>query len=398
MTSPSTTGATDEAELLAWRREFPSLSDSVHFISHSLGAMPRAAADHLREYADLWVSRSITAWEVWLPEIERAGDRIGRLMGAPAGSVVMNTNVSTIQAVIASCLDYGPERNRVVYSDMQFPTVSYVWKAEERRGAEVHIVPSDGVGVDVDALCAAIDERTLVVPISHVLFRSSFVQDAKKIVARAHQVGALVVLDTYQSLGTVPFDVVDLDVDFVCGGSVKWLCGGPGAAYLYVRPDLVPKFSPRVTGWFGHEKPFAFTMPEQRYAPGMWRYMGGTPAIAALYQARAGAEIIGAIGVDKIRRKSLRQTERMIALVDELGFELGSPRAAERRGGTVVFDFEGAGAVAAELNKRRFFCDHRPGAGIRVSPHFYTKDEEIDLLFAEIKKIGRPSAAGTLAY
>ena len=388
----------DEAALLAWRREFPTLEKSVHFISHSLGAMPRAAIEHMRAFAELWVEKSITAWADWLPEVERAGDRIGALLGAAPGTVLMNTNVSSIQAVLASCLEYAPERAKIVYSDMNFPSVSYVWKAEERRGARVHVVASDGIGVDVDALCAAIDHETLVVPISHVLFRSSFVQDAKRIVARAHEVGALVILDTYQSLGTVPFDVVDLDVDFVCGGSVKWMCGGPGAAYLYVRPDLVPRFAPRVTGWFGHEKPFAFTMPEQKYAPGMWRYMGGTPAIAALYQARAGAEIIGQVGVERIRRKSLRQTEKMIGMVDELGFKLSSPRAAERRGGTVVFDFDGSGAVAAELNKRRFFCDHRPGAGIRVSPHFYTKDEEIDLLFEEIRKIGTPSGPPTSAY
>jgi kynureninase len=389
---------TSDDELLAWRREFPTLENSVHFISHSLGAMPRGVIEHMREFTELWVNRSITAWEAWLPEVERAAERVGRLLGAAPGTVTMNTNVSSIQAVLASCLEYRPERDKIVYTDMNFPSVSYVWKAEERRGARVRLVGSDGIGVDVERLCDAIDEQTLVVPISHVLFRSSFLQDAKRIVARAHEVGALVILDTYQSLGTVPFDVVDLDVDFVCGGSVKWMCGGPGAAYLYVRPDLVPRFAPRVTGWFGHEKPFAFTMPEQRYAPSMWRYMGGTPAIAALYQARAGAEIIGQIGVDKIRKKSLRQTERMIAYVDELGFKLSSPRAPEQRGGTVVFDFDGSGAVAGELNKRRFFCDHRPGAGIRVSPHFYTKDEEIDLLFAEIKKIGKLAGAGTSAY
>jgi kynureninase len=316
--STDQTAANDEAELLAWRREFPTLENAVHFISHSLGAMPRAAIEHMREFAELWVTKSITAWENWLPEVDRAGERIGRLMGAPTGSVVMNTNVSSIQALLASCLDYTPARSKIVYSDMNFPSVSYVWKAEERRGAKVHLVASDGIGVDVDALCAAIDETTVVVPISHVLFRSSFVQDAKRIVARAHEVGALVIHDTYQSLGTIPIDVVDQGVDIVCGGSVKWMCGGPGAAYLYVRPDLQARFAPRVTGWFGHEKPFAFTMPEQRYAPTAWRYMGGTPAIAALYQARAGAEIIGQVGVERIRRKSLRQTEKMIAIVNKI--------------------------------------------------------------------------------
>ena len=375
-------------ELLGWRKEFPSLEGCVHLISHSLGAMPKKAADYLAEYARLWVERSITAWEVWLPEVERAAGRIGRLLGAPEGTVTMNTNVSAVQAVVASSLEYTPARNRVVYSDMNFPSVSYVWKAEERRGAEVVIVPSDdGIGVAAEKLCAAIDERTLIVPISHVLFRSSYVQDVMAIVARAHQVGALVILDCYQSLGTVPFDVVDLGVDFACGGSVKWLCGGPGAAYLYVKKDLIPRFQPRVTGWFGHEKPFAFTMPEQRYAPNVWRYVGGTPAIAALYQARAGAEIIAEIGVDKIRQKSLRQTSRALEIVDQEGFRLSSPRDPARRGGTVVFDFAGSHEVAAELNRRRFFCDHRPGAGIRMSPHFYTSDEELDRFFAEIKAI-----------
>jgi kynureninase len=376
-------------ELLPWRREFPALEGCVHMISHSLGCVPRRTAEHLREFVSLWEQRSIEAWEEWLPEVDRAAARVARLLHAPAGSVIMNQNVSTIEAVVASCFDYGPERNRVVYSDQNFPSVSYVWKAEERRGAQVQIVPShDGV-VDTEAMLAAIDERTLVVPISHVLFRSSFIMDAAAIAKRAREVGAHVVLDCYQSLGTVPFDVADLGVSFACGGSVKWLCGGPGAAYLYVRPDLIPRFAPRLTGWFGHEAPFAFAMPQQSYADGIWRYMGGTPAVAALYQARAGAEILAEIGVERIRAKSLRQTARMIELCDEAGYTLRSPRDPARRGGTVVFDFVGAGEVARELDRRRFYCDHRPGAGIRASPHFYTTDEEIDRFFAEIRKLHR---------
>ena len=377
-------------ELLRWRSEFPALEKSVYMVSHSLGAMPRAAYDHLRAYADLWVEEGINAWHDWLPEVDRAAERIGRVIGAPQGSMIMATNVSQIQALLASCLDYRPERNKVVYSDLNFPSVSYVWQAEQRRGAEVVVVPSeDGIHAPMERLLEAIDERTLIVPISYVLFRSSAIKDVPAVVARAREVGAMVLLDCYQATGTVPFDVVGLGVDFACGGSVKWLCGGPGAAYLYVRADRIPQFAPRNTGWFGHEEPFAFTMPEQHYAPGIWRYMAGTPAIAALYQARAGIEIIAEIGVERIRAKSLRQTSRVMQICDESGYRVNTPREPARRGGTICFDFEGSEAVAKRLNATGFLCDWRPRSGIRMSPHFYTTDEEVERFMSEVARLRR---------
>jgi kynureninase len=378
--------------LLEYRKQFPALEDCVHLISHSLGCVPEQAKDDLGEFFDIWRTKSITAWSDWLPEVDRAAERIAKIISAPAGTIVMNQNVSTIMAVIASCFDYkpGPEaRNKIVYESLQFPTVSYVWQAEERRGAKCVLVPAaaDGITIDTDAMCAAIDEHTLAVPMSHVVFSSAYIQDAKKICARAKAVGAHVILDCYQSIGAVPVDVVDLGVSFACGGSVKYLCGGAGAAWLYVRKDLIEQFAPRVTGWFGNESPFAFTMPDQSYAEGVWRYMGGTPAVAALYQSRAGQTIVGEIGARKIRDKSLVMTQACIDWVDELGMKLNSPRKAEIRGGSVVFDFVGAADVCRELNRRKYFCDHRPGAGIRIAPHFYTKAEEIDLFFGELKKI-----------
>lgn len=374
--------------LLEYRKLFPALENCVHFVSHSLGCVPAQAKEDLGEFFELWQTKSITAWSDWLPEVDRAGERIGKIISAPKGSVVMHTNVSTVMSVLASCLEYTPERNKVVYESLMFPTVSYVWQAEQRRGAECVLVPSkDGTTIDTDAMCAAIDERTLVVPISHVVFSSAYIQDVKKICARAKEVGAHVILDCYQSVGTLPIDVVDLGVAFACGGSVKYLCGGPGAAWLYIREDLTTQFAPRVTGWFGNEAPFAFTMPAQSYADTAWRYMGGTPAIAALYQARAGQTLIGEIGVRKIREKSLVMTQKCIDWVDELGHKLNSPRPAELRGGSVVFDFAGSGDVCRELNRRKFFCDHRPGVGLRIAPHFYTKASEIDALFGELKKI-----------
>lgn len=374
--------------LLEYRKHFPALEECVHFISHSLGCVPARAKDDLAEFFELWRTKSITAWGDWLPEVDRAAERIQKIISAPQGTVIMHQNVSTVMSVLASCFDYTPERNKVVFEATQFPTVSYVWHAEQRRGAQCVLVPSqDKITIDADAMCAAIDEHTLVVPISHVVFSSAYIQDAKKIIARAKEVGAHVILDCYQSIGTVPIDVVDLGVSFACGGSVKYLCGGPGAAWLYVRKDLIEQFAPRVTGWFGNEAPFAFTMPDQTYADNIWRYMGGTPAVAALYQARAGQSIIAEIGVRRIRDKSLVMTQKCIDWVDELGLTLNSPRPAETRGGSVVFDFVGSADVCRELNRRKFFCDHRPGAGIRIAPHFYTKAEEIDLFYAELKKI-----------
>jgi kynureninase len=371
----------DVAEsLLEYRKQFPALEECVHFISHSLGCVPAQAKEDLGEFFELWRTKSITAWGDWLPEVDRAAGRIQKIISAPAGTVIMQHNVSQIMATLASCFDYTPERNKVVYETSMFPTVSYVWQAEARRGAKC-------VLADPEGLCDAIDDHTLVVPTQHVIYSSAFIQDIKKLVARAREVGAHVILDCYQSIGTVPIDVVDLGVSFACGGSVKYVCGGPGAAWLYVRKDLVETFSPRVTGWFGNEAPFAFTMPDQSYADNIWRYMGGTPAVAALYQARAGQKLVGEIGVRKIRDKSLVMTQACIDWVDELGMKLNSPRPAEQRGGSVVFDFVGSADVCRELNRRKFFCDHRPGAGIRIAPHFYSKREEIELFFSEVKKI-----------
>ncbi len=377
-----------ERPLAAYRDEFPALARSTYMVSHSLGAMPRRAAAELAEFGRLWVEKGITAWDDWLPEVDAAARRVGRIINAPDGSMVMATNVSQVQALLASCLEYRPGKDKVVYSELEFPTVSYVWWEERRRGADVVVVPSpDGIRLGLDRFLSAIDERTIAVPLSHVLFRTSTITEVEKVVARAREVGAMVILDCYQSTGTIPVDVQALGVDFACGGSVKWLCGGPGAAYLYVRPDRVPQLSPRTTGWFAHEKPFAFTMPEQRYAPGVWRYMAGTPAIAALYQARAGAELVAEIGVPRIRAASLRMTQKIIWACDEAGYTVSTPRDPPGRGGTVCFDFPGADRVSEGLNRRGFFCDHRPGAGIRVSPHFYSTDDEVARFLDEVARL-----------
>ena len=376
-------------DLLKWRSEFPIVNQTVYLISHSLGAMPKATYDRLNEYADIWATRGVRAWaEGWWQMPVTVGDEVGRIIGAEPGSVVMHQNVSICQSLILSCFEPTPKRNKIVYSELNFPSVMYVYEAHAREGKlRIHEVKSDdGITVPLERMLAAIDEETLLVPFSHVLFKSAFLQDAKAIIDRAHEVGAMVVLDAYQSAGTVPFNVKELGVDFATGGSVKWLCGGPGAGYLYIRPDLHRTLEPKTTGWMAHEDPFAFAT-EHRYASNVTRFLHGSPAIPALYAAQSGYRIINEIGVERIRAKSVRQTTYLIALAEEAGFTVTSPKDASQRGGTITLMHEHAAAVAAELINRDFIVDYRPGAGVRISPHFYTKDEELELIIEEMKSI-----------
>jgi kynureninase len=377
-------------ELLKWRAEFPILGKAVYLISHSLGAMPRGTYHSLQDYAEMWATRGVRAWaEGWWEMPVTLGDEVARIIGADPGTIVMHQNVSICQSLILSCFEPEPKRNKIVYSELNFPSVMYVYEAHAREGRlRIETVKSDdGITVPLERMLAAIDEETLLVPISHVLFKSAFLQDARAITKRAHEVGARVVLDTYQSAGTVPFSVKDLNVDFATGGSVKWLCGGPGAGYLYVRPDLHSKLEPKTTGWMAHEAPFTFEGGMIRYASGINRFLHGSPSVPALYAAQSGYRIINEIGVRQIRAKSVRQTERLIALAEEAGFRVTSPRDSNQRGGTVTIAAEHAAAMTAELIRREFIVDYRPGAGVRVSPHFYTTDEEIELVVREMKTI-----------
>jgi len=378
-------------DLLKYRSEFPILDQTVYLISHSLGAMPRATYDRLREYADLWAARGVRAWaEGWWDMPVTIGNEVARIIGADRDTVVMHQNVSICQSLILSCLlpPKDPKRNKIVYEELNFPSVMYVYEAHARaHGLRIERVKSDdATTMPLERMLAAIDEETLLVPISHVLFKSAFLQDAKAITERAHEVGAMVVLDTYQSAGTVPFSVKDFAVDFATGGSVKWLCGGPGAGYLYVRLDLIDELQPKTTGWMAHEHPFAFET-EMHYAPNITRFLHGSPAIPALYAAQSGYEIINQIGVERIREKSVRQTGHLISLAREAGFRVTSPKDPAQRGGTITVWDDNAAALTKELIRREFIVDYRPGAGVRISPHFYTKDEELELVIAELKNI-----------
>lgn len=378
--------------LLHWRKEFPILAHTTYMISHSLGPMPLRTKAALAEYAEVWATRGIRAWEEgWWDMPVTCGNLIASIIGAPQGRVIIHQNVSICQTIVTSCFDWNTQRNKLVTDGLNFPSNDYIYYGLERQGAEIVTVPPDesGLTVSTQRILDAIDERTQLVSISHVAFRSSALQDLQAITEKAHAVGAFIVADLYQSAGIVPLDVTALKLDFATGGSVKWLLGGPGAGYLYVRPDLDEVLKPVATGWAAHAQPFQFAAGPIVYATDMMRYANGTPNVPAMYSARSGYEIVNEIGVPAIREKSVRQTQRLIELADAAGLIIRSPRNPAERGGTIIVQVPDAQGreIVAELARRQILVDFRPGAGVRLAPHLYTSDDELSHTITNLASI-----------
>ena len=373
--------------LVQYRREFPILERTTYLVSNSLGAMPRTVADKLAEYVDDWAELGVRAWaKGWWEMPVKVGDEIAPLIGAGVGEIVMMPNVTMAQASVLSALDYTAPRNRIVMTALDFPSVSYVYSSlATRLGAEIVVVPAaaDGLGVDTQQLLDAIDSRTRLVAISHVLFRSAYIVDVAAVCRKAREVGALVSLDSFHAVGVIPVDVREIGCDFLTGGVLKWLCGGPGGCFLYVSPDIRNRLSPSLTGWQAHARPFGFEA-EMEFATDSFRWLGGTPVILALYAAAEGPKILRRAGVKAIREKSVRQTTRLIELADARDYAVRAPRDPERRGGTVAVDVPHAYEVSQLLLQKNVLVDFRPGAGIRMAPHFYTTDAELDLAMGTI--------------
>jgi len=376
-------------DLEKWREEFPILARTVYMINNSLGAMPRQTARHLAEYAEMWATRGVRGWEErWWEMPLEVGNKIARVIGAPAGTVSMHENVTTAQMVALSSVRPSGARKRIVCSAMDFPSMVYLYRAQQAAGFDLIAVPAENdLTVRTDRMVEAIDETTAVVAFSHVLFRTSYIIDAAAIARRARAVGAAVILDTYQSAGIIPVDVTALGVDFAVGGCLKWLCGGPGNAFLYTRPDRLKEARPALTGWLSHLHPFDFNIADSDTRGDAMRMMNGTPAIPAYYAALAGLDIVNEIGVDRIRDQSKRLTARLLTLVDEYGFESVASRDPAHLAGTVAVSVPEALLVSRTLKARDFLVDYRPPVGIRLSPHFYNTIEEVDRTMAEIESI-----------
>jgi kynureninase len=381
-------------ELLKWRGEFPILDRTTYMISNSLGAMPRGVYNAMRAYADSWAQRGVRAWEEgWWEMAVSVGDKIAPLIGARPGEISLHQNVTLTQAVISSCFDFRGPRNKIVMVELEFPSIQYFYQEQRHHGARVEVVPTpDHIRIDLEKLLAAIDETTLLVPISQVLFRSSYIVDARAIIERAHRVGAHVILDAFQATGTIPLDVRSLGVDFAVGGVLKWLCGGPGVAYLYVREDLRAKLSPSLTGWTAHRRPFAFETGTIEAREDSFRYLNGTPHIPALFACQPGLDILNQVGIKAIREESSRMTARLIEGAKSRGWQVNTPDNPADRAGTVSVECPHAYEVCRELLAREVLVDYRPKAGVRLSPHFYNRDEECDLALAQMEEILRTGA------
>lgn len=370
------------------REQFPILATSTYLVSHSMGAAPAGAKAALATYWEQWAADGPEAWEAWLPEIANIADGIGAIVGAALGSVFLGPNVSVLQAALATCIDFSDERNEIVYESLQFPSLTYVWREWERYGAVTRVVASDdGRSISTERICESITQRTALAVLSHAYYVSGAVADVAAIQAHCRSVGALLCVDAYQTTGVYPYDVTQWDLDLVTGGSHKWLCGGPGCAWIYVKPSLLQRFRPAVTGWMAHARPFAFEAAPIEHAPSMYRWGNGTPTIPGYVVAKPGHDLIRAIGVTRIREHNVRLTSKLAEMALERGLRVNTPLDPAQRTGWIGIDFEGSDRACHALVAQRVFLDYRPGCGLRVSPHFYTTDDEIDAFFERLDKI-----------
>ena len=364
------------------REEFPILQSSTYLVSHSMGAAPLGAKAALDDYWNDWATDGPEAWERWLPRIGEIADGIGAIIGAAPASVFLGPNVSVLQAAIATCFDFKAKRNEVVYESLQFPSLTYVWREWERYGATVQIVDSDdGRTIPTERIIASITERTAIAVLSHAYYVSGAVADVRAIQAHCRKVGAILCVDAYQTTGVYPYDVQAWDLDMVTGGSHKWLMGGPGCGFLYIKPALLDRFLPAVTGWMAHASPFAFEDAPMRHAPSMYRFGTGTPTIPGYVVAKPGHDLIRSIGVPRIREHNVRLTSMIAEMALERKLRINTPLEPAARTGWIGIDFEGSQRISERLIADRVFLDYRPGCGLRVSPHFYTTDAEIETFF-----------------
>lgn len=374
------------------RDEFPILADRNYLISASLGPLSRRSRSLAEEHLDLW--QRLGPEELWfehgMPRLQECRSLFARLIGADADEIAIIPSVSSGISSLASCLDL-KRRPKIVATDMDFPTNHYVWQAQAARGAELDVVRSpDQIRIETAGIVSRIDDRTSLVNTNRVLFESSFILDMPPVIAAAHAAGSYVLVDDFHGSGIVPIDVHELNIDFLVSGALKWLCGGQGIAFLYVRRDLIQQLDPLVVGWFGTQEPFDFDRSKLRLRSDARRFETGTYALPQAWTAAGGMSLILEVGVENIRAHNQILTGAIIEAADETGLDVLSPRDAARRGGLVRLRIPGgrpeAERVLHILFERHVVLDQR-GDAVRISPHFFNTESDIEACFIELRKV-----------
>ncbi|MGH2515099.1 MAG: aminotransferase class V-fold PLP-dependent enzyme, partial [Ktedonobacterales bacterium] len=365
------TSGEPHAELLKYRDEFPILQRKIYLNSCSLGALSRRSMDAMSRFQEAWNEHGAQAWySIWMGELAALREKFARLIGAQPHEIALATNVSAALSEIATGLDLG-DRNRVVMADMDFPTLAYQWLAKQRVGMDVAFVDSPNSSiVPIELFERAVDDRTGLVATSRVFFLSGYIQDTRRLASIAHQHGALLLVDDYQGTGQIPLDVKEQNIDFLVSGTLKWLMGGPGVAFAYVREDLIPRLRPTVTGWFGSRDQFQFRTKEFAYRDDAQRLEAGTPAVAPVYAASAALDIVLEVGVERIRERTRWLADDLIGRIQDHGWKLRSPLDSAHRSSIVLLELDRPEELVNGLTERGIIVDSRPGL-LRISPHFY---------------------------
>ena len=369
-------------EVQRWRAEFPITERSIYLNSCSLTPLARRGAAALAEYAKTWTELGGRAWsQHWVGLLDELRGDFARVLGADHEEVALEPAVSAALVTIASSFDYA-KRNKVVVADIDFPTDAHTWLALATAGVEVEFVHSpDGATVPLELFERAVDERTALVCTGHVYYTSGYIQDVARLAEICHRKGAALVADAYQSIGAVPFDVHASGVDFLVGGTLKWLMGGPGMAFLYARRERIAAARPTAIGWWAMRDPFAFDVRHVDLSPTARRFEYGTPAVAAAYTARAGIALVEEIGIATVRERHMALSQRLVDGALAQGWELGCVREAERRSPIVTLKHPDPAQVVEALRAKDCIVDSRPGL-VRLSPHHFNTEDEIDATLA----------------
>ncbi len=373
---PMTSTARAPAAALSHRDQFPIFRHSIYLNSCSLGALSLRARARVNEYLDLWEMRGAAAWyDVWWAALEELRTAYGRVIGAPGSEIALHPSISSALTAVGESLDYS-RRPKVVVTSLDFPTIAYQWLAKAREGVEVVVVESpDDTRVPLEAIERAVDDRTALIATSHVFFTSGALQDAAAIAAIAHRRGALALIDGYQAAGQVPVDVKALDVDFYCAGGLKWLLGGTGVAFLYVRPELTTALMPRATGWFSQEQQFRFDPRAIEPHDDARRFEAGTPPLMPVYAQLGGLEVVAEVGAAERRRRTMALTEDLIERARAAGLRPKVAPTPEERTGIVMLPSDDPHRDVRRLAEARIVTDARPGH-VRISPYFYNVPDD----------------------